>query len=338
MKAMEIILDIGDEAVKIYAPFGNYARYLDQFGILDSRDFEKDVLEKAIAKLLEEVGSRTDIRKILFLVYLPPNFAKASIDVASYKRGDPKKNIGAKESNKIMMAALKEAGRNVSNSFAKTCGILPQDVEFISQKIIETKVDGYETSVLEGYGGENLEFKVLSIFIPKHYLENFQEIINNSGIKNFKISHLAANISKSPVRENAILLDIGGGCTQIFLMRNGKLESIDDFAMGGRSFSRAVSQIFGLTEEESRNLKERYAAGELSEISRQKMKEIFLDIAKDWLTHLRARLKTIKGLLPSVLFLSGGGSKTPEIVEDLSEDGWEVKKYDEENFRYHAAQ
>jgi len=333
---MENILDIGDETVKIYVTSGSYARYLDRFGVLDSRDFEKDILEKAITELLQSVREHIDIKRASFLVYLPPSFAKARIAVASYKRGDPEKNISAKESDEIRMAVLKEAGRDVSDGFAKAYGILPQDVEFLSQEIIGTKIDGYETSVLEGYGGENLEFRVLSIFIPKHYLKNFQEIINDSGIKNFKISHPAANISKSFVAENAVLLDMGGECTQIFLIRNGKLVSIDDFAMGGRNFSRAVSQIFGLSEEESRNLKERYANGELSEISRQKMKEIFLDAAKDWMAHLKARLKTIKGLLPSLLFLSGGGSKIPEISEVLSEDDWEVKKYDEKNFRYHT--
>lgn len=329
-------MDIGNETIKVHGDFGSRIEYLDQFGVLDSREFEKDILKKAISKALGEIKISADIKKAAFLIFLPPNLAKVRITVKEARRKDGEGSISGKEKNEILENILEETKREVAEDFAKNHGILPQDLEFLDQEIIGAKIDGYEISDIQGYKGESLEFRVLSFFIPKYYLQSLRDVIVDLGIKNFKIIHPAQKFINVFEKRDGIFLDIGGQWTQIFLVRNNRFEVIDDFSMGGRDFSEAISHTFGLSHQDSRNLKERYSKGELSEFSRGKMKEIFADIAKDWLANLKAKLKNIKGLLPSTLFIFGGGSRIPEIEEVLNEDGWEVRKY-EKNFGYHSA-
>ncbi len=321
-EGVPIFLDIGTETVKA----GSVIQYFDQFGVFDSRDFEKDVLKKAILKVLEASQSKKNLKEPpSFLISLPPEFLKARIVFKTHKRNNFKNNIDKIEEKEILQTVLEEVREIVSQDFAKISGILPQDSEFLNQEILEIKIDGYDVPHLQGYKGENLEFRTLSIFIPRHYLQNFEKILKDSGINNFKIVHLVQNHPNFFREKDAIFLDIGGEITQIFLARNGKLEGIDDFEMGGKDFSRVLSQHLGLTEEEARDLKERYSKGFLSEGSRKRIREIFSAISREWLSNFKSKLKNLKGLLPSTLFLFGGGSRLPEIEEVLTEGGYEVK-------------
>ena len=331
---MLLVFDIGTEAVKAiifkkekqnYVIVGYFSEYFDRFGVFDSRDFEKDVLKKAILKVCKALESQVDPKKTIILWSFPPNFLKARVILQTQRRSNFKNNIDGREEKEISQAVLKEAKQKIFQDFAKISGILPQDLEVLSQEIIEIKIDGYGAPKLQGYKGENLELRILTIFIPKYYLQNFKKIIKDLGLEIFKIIHPAQNINQALRRKDAIFLDIGGEVTQIFLIRNGVLEVIDDFEMGGRDFSRLLSQTLGLNEEESRVLKENYSNGVLSEESRWKIKELFSEVAKEWKSRLKSKLKSLKGLLPQTFFLYGGGSRLPEIEEVLSEEGWEVK-------------
>lgn len=330
-----LALDIGTEAVKALifcrqngkiTILGASSQYYDQFGVFNGRDFEKEVFKKAVAKAAEDArgGVRLKILPAVFLG-LPADIFKGRVVFQSSKRKNPKEIIDEKEKEEICQGVLKTAEKKISQDFSQISGILPQELEFLSLEILEVKIDGYEVPDLQGYQGENLEFRILATFAPKYYLQNFREILKDLDFGVLEIIHEVQNLIKVFKENNAIFLDIGGEVTQIFLMKDGKLEIIHEFGLGGRVFSQALSRTLGLSEEEARNFKERYVRMQFSEETRKRIKEIFSDAAKEWFGKFKSRLKTHKGLLPSTIFLFGGGSELPEIAEILEEGGWEVK-------------
>ena len=50
-------------------------------------------------------------------------------------------------------------------------------------------------------------------------------------------------------------IDIGGGTTDIAIVRNGGVEGTKMFALGGRSFTRRLSKLMDVTFEEAEDLK-----------------------------------------------------------------------------------
>ena len=69
-------------------------------------------------------------------------------------------------------------------------------------------------------------------------------------------------------------------------------------------------------------MKERYSGGFLSEGVREKMREILLPAIQEWFNNLKSILEDQKTLIPSNIFIFGGGSLTPEIQEILLEGNW----------------
>lgn len=332
-----LALDLGTETVKAailkkegQKPIilGVGLEYYEQFGVWDGKDLEKDILKKTISKAVEKAQEQAKIKPKSVLLGLPADIFKARIIFEECNRvvgeRSPKKIIEAKEKKEIQQKILAQAKKNIAENFCRDSGILPQDLEFLNLAILEIKIDGYLVPEISGYDGENLEFRILATFIPKYYLENFRKAINNLGFKIVKIIHSAQNLSSVLGRERptGMFLDIGGEITQIFLMKNRKLEKIEEFKNGGKAFSEVLSQTLGLSEKRARILKERYSRGLISKESRPRFKEIFSSPLQEWFENLKAKLRITKGLIPSDIFIFGGGSLFPEIEEVLSEEGW----------------
>ena len=78
-----------------------------------------------------------------------------------------------KAGNAIISQRVSEAAqKEISQRFAKESGLLPEDIHWISLKILGVKINDYPVLGLKGYEGKNLDFEILAIFLPKHYLEN----------------------------------------------------------------------------------------------------------------------------------------------------------------------
>lgn len=344
-------LDIGTEAVKsIIFSFsgkkdkkitilGNSFSYFDSYGIFNSEDFEADVIKKTISKTIEETKSKVNQKPNLTLLGLPANILKGRIVFQSFKRENSQSIIDKKEKEVIYQKILSKTQKEISQIFARESGILPKDIHFINLKILEIKIDGYVVPAIQGYDGENLDFRILAIFLPKYYLENVKKNIQGlipGGLEILNLAEVLPYFFRNRVADG-IFLDVGGNLTQIFLVNNEKLNKVDEFQIGGETFSQTLSQSLGLNIKEARILKENYSKGELSEGVRKRVREIFSQSLEDWFKNLKLKLKTqmsfreggvIVGeatgsLLPSTFFLFGGGSQLPEIQEILEEGNWE---------------
>ena len=323
-----LVLDIGTEAVKA-ALFeekagktflvGYSLAYFDKYGVFDSRDFEKDILERAMAKVLyDSLANKRFIGRTF--IGLPPSILKARILASFLKREKPRQPITAKEEKSISQKIIAEASKNLSQLYSRETGILAKDIRFLKLNVLEIKIDGYRVPSLKGYEGEVLEFKISAIFAPGHYLKEIESILGHLSIKNIEIVHIFEGLSLfSDEIIDGFFLDVGGEITQIFLIKEGQIEKISDFSAGGKIFSRAFSEKMGLTEAEARSFKERYSSRELSQESLVRVKEILQASSQIWSQKLSEGLKKIKNndFLPHNIYLLGGSALLPEISEIL---------------------
>ena len=184
-----LVLDIGSEAIK-GAVFEKKEKeikvlslaleYFDRYGVFEGRDFEHEVLEKALLKALNSLLSRSgkmrsgNIGRIVLT--LSPEILKYGVETGFFKRGSVSKIITEKEEKEIKEKALKSIKVKISKSFFDNFGILREDLVFLNHEILNIEIDGYQVPGLKGYKGENLEFKVSAIFALKERLEKTAEL------------------------------------------------------------------------------------------------------------------------------------------------------------------
>lgn len=341
-------LDIGTEAVKalIFKPegkktiiLGSSLEYFGRYGVFDSRDFETELMKRTISKAIvqavqslsfplakKELKKRAQAQK-KWQVYLTLSavILKARMVSQSFLREEPKKRIFKTEEKNIYQNIFRAARKRISQEFAKTFGIMPSDIQWISMKVLETKIDGYQVSQFEGYEGKDLNVKVLVVFSPKYYLENIKRIAESLGLEILNIAHEAEGLplALGTENKNGIFVDIGGEVTQVFLLKNGVLQQVTEFGAGAKIFSQKLSETLGINEETARILKERYSNKSLSAQTSKRIKEIFLEEKKTWYENLKLQVKKTNSgeSLSSTIFLFGGGAQLPEIQEVLKENG-----------------
>lgn len=328
----------GKENLKKMIIWGKGLEYFDKSDIFNTQDFEKNTVKNTISEsikgayqnFLQNMGRKTGIQinSLPTLVSLPPNILKEKVLTQSLTRENRDRIIGKKEEADIYQLVLKEIKNEIEKDFSQKFGILPEDIKFLSFKISEIKIDGYNVSNLEGFKGGKMDFKTLVIFSLKEYLKNIEIILKDLKISFLKFLAKEQNIPYLFDYEvnDAIFLDVGGEVSQFFLVKKGKTEAILEFENGGLDFTDKLSKVLGLNLEDARNLKHNYSNLILSEDVRKKVSEMLTEEARNWFLNFKKALEIIlekkKILFPSGMFIFGGGSLLPEIQEVLEEGDW----------------
>jgi len=344
----EIVLDIGTEAVKgmIFQKnnsevsiLAQAIEYYDRYTVFLTSFFEKEIMKRTILKVIEKLKSQTSFQFDSVILNLPPDVFIAKVARINYKTKEER--ITKEKGEKIFQEVEREAIKRIGESNFKERGVLPHHLQFLKIKILEKRINGYVVPEILNYEGEDLEFKVLGIFLPREYLNSFFSpvlILKEMKVRRFIISHLVEgliNLIPNPLNlEEAVFLDIGGKITQIFLLEDKSLKEIAEVNLGGKEMSQIFSEILGLGEDEARVLKERYSKGELSESSRKVIKEFLEKAVKIWCNKLKEKLLEINfGVFPEKIFIFGGGALLPEIKEKLEREGAQVSFFQFPKFK-----
>lgn len=283
--------------------------------------------EKNIHQAIEAVKAETDFKPKGVFLTLPADILRGRIIFESFSRDDynASKVIDKNEKKNICQAVLRQVQQSAWQNFFQNSGILSEELEFIELKILETKLDGYQVSDLRGYKGKYLEFRVFASFLPKFYLNDLKRHLEESGLKSFRILHRAQNLGEIIQPDGIIFIGIETEFTQIFLTQNSQLAFLAEFEGGSNNFVRLLSHTFGLSIQGAKDFIERYIQRSLSEETRARLREMFLDVAKEWLADLKSKLKEFKGFPPSIFFIFGEAAEIPEIQEVLSDQDWQIK-------------
>ena len=108
------------------------------------------------------------------------------------------------------------------------------------------------------------------------------------------------------------------------MVRQGGVEGTKMFALGGRSFTKRIAQVFGTTFDEAEKKKIKYSAGELEKEDNEFIKNALKTDCQVWLSGVELTLEEFSQveLLPSRILLCGGGAILPEIQKTLENAQW----------------
>jgi cell division protein FtsA len=134
---------------------------------------------------------------------------------------------------------------------------------------------------------------------------------------------LAAGLSEP----QGMLLDVGGATTDMTWWRAGRPVVLDSLPTGGMALTRSLVQEWNLSPERAERLKQAYASGRLPEDAEAQVLEVLSSTLRAWLLDTEAALARMNqdALLPQQLYLLGGGSALPEMMEAARSLAWSQK-------------
>jgi len=247
----------------------------------------------------------------------------------SVERSRPEQRLSRSELERLVEQAQQQALQQISSRLVWETGLRKLDVRLVDAAIIEMKIDGHKVADPIGFQGRHVEITVFNAFAPLVHLGALQSVAHDLGLELFAIvtePYAVARCLASPqaVELGAIFLDIGGGTTDIALVRNGGIESTRMFALGGRAFTKRLAQVLELDFDQAEELKLRYATGVLEDVKAKQVREVLEADTEVWRSGVELVLEELAGddVLPPRFFLCGGGSQLPEIRQALQNYPW----------------
>lgn len=336
-----LILDIGSEAVKalIFKKeegkiilLGRSLQYLDPFRAWDppikiqdgkdSRKFEFKVAQEFILKAIKEAQDTAGEKVKDAFITLSPFIFKVFLKTVDIKRESNSQHISKQEERDIFGTGADKVKDLVAAEMSENYGLGRDELCFISLERIKLTIDGYGVPSLRGFRGRDIRLTYLVSAVPRSYITNGGAPIFLAGIRcRFKgFLHQASYFAHPAFSyQDGVYLDIGGRTTEVFVVRDKVLSLVGQIGIGGADFTEIIAKDLGLDLTGAKELKERYAARQLSPDMNLKLKEKFMPLISEWIPEVAAYLENMSGPLPAVFFLFGGGALLPEFKRTLEQ-------------------
>ncbi|HCW32938.1 MAG: cell division protein FtsA [Candidatus Peregrinibacteria bacterium GW2011_GWE2_39_6] len=281
--------------------------------------------KKAIA-IAEE---KADIKPHQLILGIAGELIKGATRTIHYRRPQPQAKIHLEELKNIIHKVQWKAFEQIRSEIAHETGQNEIDIKLINASIMDIKIDGYKIANPLGFQGKEVTINIFNAFSPLTHYGVLQSITAELNIDLLAMTAepyalTSALTQKSKEFFNVLIMDIGGGTTDIALIQDGILEGTKMFTLGGRSFTKRLANSLNVSFLEAEEIKLAYAENRLEKQSHKIVAKSLNQDCDMWLTGVSLTLSEFlnETPLPPKILLCGGGCLLPEIKTMLTEGTW----------------
>ena len=339
-----VALDIGTESIKsLLFTMGEYGvtvsrisriqqqQHAMRSGIITNLDTVLENCKLSINQLVSNLKPEEYPKKVI--MGIAGEYVQGVSIVVNYEREEHfEKEVTKKEQDKILNEVKSQISVSGKDDLGVRTGLKNDDIEILHITPTGLEIGGMPVSTLIGYKGREVRLNFYASFAPKTYTEALRKVAASLnfevlGIVSQPFAVARAHSGGSNTNFSAIFVDVGGGTTDVAIVKNGNVAETQMFAFGGRVFTKELARLTDSDFRHAEQRKIKYSEKELpKEIMRQVQKTMYTT-AGLWVRTLKVALENCEdvGPLPTQIYLCGGGSLLPDIKQSLLEFPW--KKY-----------
>ncbi|HKO33474.1 MAG TPA: cell division FtsA domain-containing protein [Candidatus Limnocylindria bacterium] len=279
---------------------------------------------------LDEAERMAGLKPGSAVIGIAGELVKGTTSVRTVHRDQPQTPLTQPELERIVQRAQSEALDEAESRIAWESGVERMEVRLVHAAIVEMKIDGYPVSNPIGFTGSQLELAVFNAFAPMVHLGALQSVAHRLGLQLLGVIAepyaVATCLDPGELGDaGAVFVDIGGGTTDVALVRHGGIAGTKMLALGGRAFTKGLAERFGLSFARAETLKLAASASELPEsVPAESLQDALAEDAAVWRRGVELMVSDLADgeLLPARVYLCGGGAELPQVAEVLAHDDW----------------
>jgi cell division protein FtsA len=276
------------------------------------------------AVALQEAEEMAGFRPSQVVIGIAGELVKGFTTTSSQERKKPDQPITEAELQKLIDAVQQDALREAERSITWETGLPHVDVRLVHAAVTSASIDGYAVTNPVGFRGRYVKIGIFDAFAPLVHLGALESVASQLDLELLEIvaePYAVARVlgAEQVQQSGAIFIDIGGGTTDVALVRQGGIEGTRMFALGGRAFTKSIADRLDLPFPRAESLKVDYARG-LEVDRRAEIAAIVADDVTVWSAGVELVIEELSAgdLLPGRIYICGGGSRLPEVLAALA--------------------
>jgi cell division protein FtsA len=319
--AKALVLEVDDDGRGTVRGVGRQRQGLSHMQSGTVADIAAVVDNCAVA--LQEAEEMAGFRPTQVVVGIAGELVKGFTTSHAQERARPDVPMTQAELQKLIDGVQRAALREAERSITWETGLPQVDVRLVHAAVTGASVDGYPLTNPLGFRGRHVRIGIFNAFAPLVHLGALQSVASQLDLELIEIvaePYAVARVlgSEQVQQAGALFVDVGGGTTDVALVRQGGIEGTRMFALGGRAFTKSIADRLDLPFPRAEALKIDYARG----LPGERNGDVARIVAEDvevWAAGVELVLEELAAgePLPGRIYLCGGGSRLPEIEAAL---------------------
>jgi len=283
---------------------------------------------------------------------------KGNTRTVRYRRKDSNKPISDQEMQLIIQRVQDKAGEQAKQEIALETDNPEVEVRLINSAIVSLSIDGYKVSNPIGFKGSDLMIQFYTAFAPLVHISAIEKVCAELNLDLLAVAVEPFAVCRACLGNelesnfSAIVMDIGGGTTDIAVVDDGGVEGTKMFGIGGRSFTHQIATRTGLDYDTAEAIKLQLGGVSLDQLTlkhkektvaeaekkneiqqilatperAKKINTAISDNIEVWLGGVAVALEDfpLVEALPTKILLCGGGAGLASLQESLATSDWYI--------------
>ena len=334
-----VALDIGTEFIKalVGRVVGNEVEII---GVGRSHQELADMQAGAIADIAAVVANcdqalaaaeqQAGISARTAVIGIAGELVKGTTSTVRFSRNNPNKELDIDEMERIIELVQERAETKARQQLAWELGGKDVQVRLVNSALVRIDIDGYKVTNPVGFQGKDILVEMYTAFAPMIHIGALERTATELDLELLAVAAEPFAVARSVVGDDpnasisAVLMDVGGGTTDIAVVNEGGVEGTKMFGIGGRAFTHAIERELDIDFTKAEALKVGLGSDLVAAKQRPEVEKAIDKTLKVWLSGVELALAEFNKLdhLPHRLLLCGGGSSLEMLMKRLEEGDW----------------
>ena len=282
--------------------------------------------DKALATAEQQAGvsARTAILGIA------GELVKGTTSIVRFTRKNAEKELDIDEMSRIIALVQERAEAKARQQLAWELGGKDVEVRLVNSALVRIDIDGYKVTNPVGFQGRDVVVEMYTAFAPMIHIGALERTAAELDLELLAVAAEPFAVARSVVGDDpsasvsAVLMDVGGGTTDIAVVNEGGVEGTKMFGIGGRAFTHAIERELGVDFSKAESLKVGLSSTQSVSKNKAEVENALNKTLNVWLSGVELALSEFDKLdhLPQRLLLCGGGSSLHMLMSQLTDGDW----------------
>lgn len=332
-------LDIGTEFVKALIARVN-GDELEVIGVGRAHQSLSDMQSGAISdiagvvancnKALTQAEDMAGVSPRQAVIGIAGELVKGITTTVKYRRPNPEKALDGAEIELIIDRAQAKTLERAQKQLELETGKKDVEVKLVNSAIVAMHIDTYKVSNPIGFQGKEIVIQLYTAFAPMVHIGALERTATELDLDLLAVAAEPFAVSRSLIGADAssnftaILIDVGGGTTDIAVVDDGGVQGTKMFGIGGRAFTKSISSELDLDFKDAEKVKLDIKTDTLDKDTEARATDALKRTLEVWIDGVELALSEFTNVdhLPSKIYLCGGGASLALLTEELKKQNW----------------